>query len=399
MKIGILWKQNRSKKGKNKQDCYLIEYTKPRNQVRLKWFRYKKPRTKEEFTHNKNIEYEADQFISKRKQDLRLGLYEIEDYTQEIESFVLWSRNYISTKLEPKYSANTINPYTKGIDIFEKFFTTGKTLVDFKEQQALNLQIYMRDKYLNRYGAKYSIDTINTYWNRLKLLCEKYIGQGKPTYQRKNMFLEVGYLTTKKKKREYISFEEYHLLDPSLCVHTGIAKAFMFSCLTGLRMSDVLALTYKDILKDQIRGHYIEVIMVKGGDKIFIPLDKDKMDLVGRLGADEEKVFRFSSAYYKYLYNWLKNAFPKKKVGQQRGDDDTKEGLTFHSARGSFITNMLDLGIPPVRVQKYVGHKDLKTTMSYYRGKSEMHQKDLLKMDDMYKKEITGEKAKELLEV
>ena len=161
MKIGILWKQNRSKKGKNRQDCYLIEYTKPRNQIRLQWFRYKKPRASAEFTHNKNVEYEADQFISKRKQDLRLGLYEIEDYTQEIESFVLWSRNYISSKLEPKYKANTINPYTKAIDIFEQFFTTGKTLVDFKEQEALNLQIYMRDKYLNRYGAKYSIDTIN----------------------------------------------------------------------------------------------------------------------------------------------------------------------------------------------------------------------------------------------
>ena len=389
MEIGILWKQNRSKKGKNKQDCYLIEYTKPRNQVRLKWFRYKKPRTKEEFTHNKNIEYEADQFISKRKLELRLGLYDIQDYTQEIESFVLWSRNYIDTNLKPKYEANTIHPYTKGLDIFEQFFTTGKTLVDFTEQQALDLKIYMRDKYVNRYGSRYSVDTINTYWNRLKKLCDYYIGQGKPTYQRKNMFLEVGYFKTKKKKREYVSLEEFHLLDPSLCVHTGIAKAFMFSCLTGLRMSDIQALTYKDILKDQIRGHYIEVIMVKGGDKIFIPLGKEEMNLVGRLGSDEEKVFRFSSAYYKYLYNWLKNAFPKKKVGQQRGDDDTKEGLTFHSARGSFITNMLDLGIPPVRVQKYVGHKDLKTTLSYYRGGDSYEQEDFTK----FKKELNASKG------
>jgi len=397
MTINISWRKNRSKKGKNIEDCYLIEYTKPATYTRLQWYRYKKCRNAKETTHNKNTEYEVEQFISARRQEIRLGLYNIEDYTQDIQSFVLWSRNYISSKLEPKLDANSVSPYNKAINIFEQFFTTGKTLVDFKEQQATQLQIYMRDKYINRYGARYSVDTINTYWNRLKLLCENYIREGKPTYQRKNMFLEVGYLKTKEKKREYVSLEEYHLLDSSLCVHTGIAKAFMFSCLTGLRMSDIQALTYKDILKDQIRGHYIEVIMVKGGDKIFIPLGKEEMNLVGRLGADEETIFRFSVAYYKYLYNWLKNAFPKKKVGQQRGGADTIEGLTFHSARGSFITNMLDMGIPPVRVQKYVGHKDLKTTLRYYRGGDSYEQADFTK----FKKELKASrgvlKAKQLI--
>ena len=242
---------------------------------------------------------------------------------------------------------------------------------------------YWIPKVKNIVTQKFFLETMGII-ERAKIIEKKMNNQ-----QRKNMFLEVGYLKTKEKKREYVSLEEYHLLDPSLCVHTGIAKAFMFSCLTGLRMSDIQALTYKDILKDQIRGHYIEVIMVKGGDKIFIPLGKDEMNLVGRLGADEETIFRFSVAYNKYLYNWLKNAFPKKKVGQQRGDDDTIEGLTFHSARGSFITNMLDMGIPPVRVQKYVGHKDLKTTLRYYRGGDSYEQADFTK----FKKELKASKG------
>ena len=41
-------------------------------------------------------------------------------------------------------------------------------------------------------------------------------------------------------------------------------------------------------------------------------------------------------------------------------------------------------GVPPVRVQKYVGHKDLKTTLSYYRGSNEMHEVDIqMYMDDI----------------
>ena len=93
---------------------------------------------------------------------------------------------------------------------------------------------------------------------------------------------------------------------------------------------------------------------------------------------------------------WFGVTFPKKQIGQQTGRSGIK-GLTFHSARASFITNLLNSGIPPVRVQKYVGHKDLKTTLSYYRGKSEMQEKDMLKMDSLYKSEQLGQKAKKLI--
>ena len=54
-------------------------------------------------------------------------------------------------------------------------------------------------------------------------------------------------------------------------------------------------------------------------------------------------------------------------------------------------------GIPPVRVQTYVGHKDLKTTLSYYRGGTEMQQEDMKKMDNLYKSEETLIKAESLL--
>ena len=88
--------------------------------------------------------------------------------------------------------------------------------------------------------------------------------------------------------------------------------------------------------------------------------------------------------------------FPKKQIGQQTDRSGIK-GLTFHSARASFITNLLNSGIPPVRVQKYVGHKKLETTLSYYRGKSEMQVTDMLKMDSLYKSEQLGQKVKELM--
>ena len=92
---------------------------------------------------------------------------------------------------------------------------------------------------------------------------------------------------------------------------------------------------------------------------------------------------------YARIINW---GYTNKQIGQQKDRSGIK-GLTFHSARASFITNLLNSGIAAVRVQKYVGHKDLKTTLSYYRGKSEMQEKDMLKMDSLYKLEQVGQKA------
>tara|TARA_B110000902_G_scaffold194279_1_gene220178 strand:- start:1692 stop:1853 length:162 start_codon:yes stop_codon:yes gene_type:complete len=41
-------------------------------------------------------------------------------------------------------------------------------------------------------------------------------------------------------------------------------------------------------------------------------------------------------------------------------------------------------GFPPVRVQKYVGHKDLKNTLGYYRGSNEMQEIEIQTyMDDI----------------
>ena len=39
-------------------------------------------------------------------------------------------------------------------------------------------------------------------------------------------------------------------------------------------------------------------------------------------------------------------------------------------------------GIPAIRVKEYVGHEDLKTTLSYYRGSTEMQEEDMQRYMD-----------------
>ena len=138
--------------------------------------------------------------------------------------------------------------------------------------------------------------------------------------------------------------------------------------------------------------------MTKGGKKIRIAITPLAMSLLEERKPDNVLLLDFYTSVTKigYLNVWLAQTFHNKTIGQQSGRSGIV-GLTFHSARASFITNMLISGISPVRVQTYVGHKDLKTTLSYYRGSTEMQEEDMLKMDDIYKAEMVGLKAKSIL--
>ena len=105
------------------------------------------------------------------------------------------------------------------------------------------------------------------------------------------------------------------------------------------------------------------------------------MELMGKRGARDERIFKYSLnvTENEKLKMWLLNTFPNKRIGEKGG------GLTFHSGRASYITNMLLLGVSPVKVQTYVGHKDLKTTLRYYRGSGETQWEDIQEYSNVLK--------------
>ena len=138
--------------------------------------------------------------------------------------------------------------------------------------------------------------------------------------------------------------------------------------------------------------------MQKTTTKLRVAIADMCSDLLGDRKGDHMKLlpFSYSVSNIGYLNVWLAQTFPNKAIGQQSGRNGV-QGLTFHSARASFITNMLMSGIAPTRVQTYVGHRDLKTTLSYYRGSTEMQDEDFKKMNDIYQYNINLHKANQLI--
>lgn len=159
-------------------------------------------------------------------------------------------------------------------------------------------------------------------------------------------------------KREYLTIDEVRLLmntpypKESL---TDIKNAYLFSCFCGLRISDIMALRWKNIVCD--RGAYsLEIVMQKTKDPIYVPLSEQALKWMPERGdkTAEDKVFAIPRVEYVNpgLAKWAEQAGLKKHV-------------TFHTARHTFATMMLTLGADLYTVSKLLGHSDVKVTQVY----------------------------------
>ena len=405
--MNIWWVKSRSTK-KNKKNT---------TQAYLRWYENRKPITKKlegmvKFTGrltpqqskwNKKVDLDVADILNTNKKELATGLFDIEKWDKTGRSFVDYGNEYINnmrSKMGTPASENTKASYKQALKLFENFFGKRKQFHNISKEDVLNFKADLYKNGVSRYGKVYEENTINTYNNRLKLIYEGAIAN-QDIVTRTNWFKTEGYIKVNKDSliKEYINTKEFAKLDPTLCQCPKIAKAFMFSLLTGLRKGDLEnKITWGDLKKDE-KGWHIYIAMTKGGKKIRIAITPLAMSLLGERKPDNVLLLDFYTSVTKigYLNVWLAQTFPNKTIGQQSGRSGIV-GLTFHSARASFITNMLISGISPVRVQTYVGHKDLKTTLSYYRGSTEMQEEDMLKMDNLYKSEMVGLKAAALLD-
>ena len=60
-----------------------------------------------------------------------------------------------------------------------------------------------------------------------------------------------------KKKREYLTIDEVKMLIDTPCASEDVKKAFLFSCFCGLRISDVRALLWKDVIYENDKIQFL----------------------------------------------------------------------------------------------------------------------------------------------
>ena len=162
-------------------------------------------------------------------------------------------------------------------------------------------------------------------------------------------------ITTKAGTRTYLTKEEVQtLVNVPYNGIRDIKAAFLFSCFTGLRYSDLRCITLADFHKDTI-GTYLDISMVKTGERLRVYVPDNALHMIPkRKRTNTEAIFDLpkNDAGNVYLRRWIKVA----------GID---KNITFHCARHTAATLLLSSGLPLAVVSKQLGHLKISTTQIY----------------------------------
>lgn len=154
--------------------------------------------------------------------------------------------------------------------------------------------------------------------------------------------------------REFLTIDEIRQLRQTPPPNEHLAKAFFFSCLTGLRWSDIVKLKWREV-QEWSKGTRIVFTQKKTGGLEYLDLNDQAAVMLGTRGKPDELVFPALGpiqAARISIAAWVRSA----------GID---KHITFHCARHTFAVMMLDLGVDLYTVSKLLGHKSIETTQVY----------------------------------
>lgn len=152
--------------------------------------------------------------------------------------------------------------------------------------------------------------------------------------------------------KDFLTLEELQRLAAAPCGDDTIRRASLFSCLSGLRISDIRALTWQNIQPYPGGGTCIDIRTSKTGTEGLIPISDEAVQLLGPwkdgpiFGPIDGNRLR------KVLPEWMAAAGITKHI-------------TFHCFRHTYATLLASSGIPIYTVSKLLAHNNVKTTQIY----------------------------------
>ncbi len=251
---------------------------------------------------------------------------------------------YFRKKCFKKYQKWKI-VYQHFYDFCEGKCTVGEINEDFcKKFQAYLLKGGRRDGR----KSKLAHNSIAGYWSTFRtLLKEAY--QEKLLRENINDFLEK--IEWKDTKIEFMSLDEVKKLAATPCKHEVLRRASLFSCMTGLRISDIQQLRWEHIVKTE-DGYVMRIRTEKTDEEATLPISEEALAFCGE--REEGLVFKtLKRSMINYpLRAWIKEAGINRRI-------------TFHCFRHTYATLLTSAGVPIYTIAKMLTHRNVKNTQIY----------------------------------
>jgi integrase len=311
-------------------NLYLID--KPTNPI-------DKQQNKENLSLAKSIQ-------AKRELEIKNGSYGFTNEFKKQTNFIEYFKNLVSKK---ETKGNLGNWYSTQIHL-ENFAGSNVTFKDIDLQFAERFKDFL-NKAKKKDGKPLSNNSKASYFAKFRACLNEAVKE-KIIYG--NPAIETGNFKTIESQREYLTLDEVRKLAQTECRYDVIKRAFLFSCLTGLRWSDINNLVWSDVQKinNNWRVHFKQQ---KTKGQQYLDINQQARDLMLEVGKQNERVFvglKYSAYMNVALQMWILKA------------NITKQ-ITFHCARHTFAVLQLTLGTEIYTLSKMLGHSELKTTQIY----------------------------------
>lgn len=318
-----------------------------RKRETLDYFLYENPKGIDQRSHNKEVKRKVEAIKGQTLKDLLNNKYGFHSETKGKINFIQYFEKLTNNRLNSKGNYGNWDSVLKHLKNY-KGDNIAFENIDLEFCKGFKEHL---TKTKTKAGKVLSNNSVSSYFNKFRASLNQAVEDG---IILTNPAKKVSIPKVIEHQREFLTEDEVKKLAETECRYDVLKRAFLFSCLTGLRWADVQKLEWKELLKE---GENWKIVFhqkkTKGLQYHYIP--KNAQQLLGEPIEEHKRVFvglNYSSYMNTALSQWMLRA-------------GITKNITFHCARHTYACILLEKDVDLYTVSKLMGHSEIRTTQIY----------------------------------
>ena len=307
-----------------------------------------KPKTAMDRAANKQTMLAAETIRAARHTELQNSKFGLQSKITGKTNFVEYYKNFVEAQ---NSSLGNYQTWKGSLSHLMNFCSPETTFQDVDKDFCEKYKTYLQNCNHSDGSTKLAVNSQNIYFAKFKTALiqavEKDIIQFSPAQTVRGIKKEETH-------REFLTIDEVKKLVKTPCNPEKVKTPFLFSCLTGLRISDILKLQWSEIKQDGDRW-YIDYTQEKTDNVEILDISNEARSLLGQQGNPGDLIFpgiKNTSRFGDQIKRWCNEAGIQKTI-------------SFHCTRHTFAFLQLQNKTDIFTLSKLLGHKKIETTMIY----------------------------------
>lgn len=315
----------------------------------LKLYLHQNPKTAAEKKENKENELLSKQILSIREAEFFQGKFDIKNTSKSKRRFL----DYFSEKAEEKVdSPKNYGNWTATLVHLKRCISPNLLFEEIDENFVKRVRNYFEKEAKTKSDTLLSLNSKYSYYNKFKASLRAAFDDG---YLSINFASKTKSFEQAESQREYLTHQELQVLASTVCKYDVLKRAFIFSCLSGLRWSDINTMVWSEVRDEDNGVSRVNFRQEKTEGVEYLYISAQARGLLGERQHPSERVFKglkYGAVYNNEIVRWCNRAAISKHV-------------TFHSARHTNAVLLLENGADIYTVSKRLGHREIRTTAIY----------------------------------